>query len=117
MSQVVLLTSDLMFVAKFQASATRVGVSGDVAMSNEALLAKAVGAGLVICDLTKRGLDIAAVVVELRALTTPPKKILAFGPHVQTALLQAAHEAGCDLVLTRGQFDAQLDTILANAAG
>ena len=33
----------------------------------------------------------------------PGLKVAAFGPHVQTARLAEAKEAGCDLVLTRGQ--------------
>jgi len=66
---------------------------------------------LVLVDLTAPALDIAALVVEMKALDPRPT-IVAFGPHVHEALLAAARAAGCDQVASRGQFFAQLDGIL-----
>lgn len=60
----------------------------------------------VILDLGMPGLDVASIVAQLRA-DQPAVQIVAFGPHVQEARLQEAQSAGCDLVLTRGQFHAR----------
>ena len=70
---------------------------------------------LVILDLGMPGLDVRGVVARLRALRVPAAKIIAFGPHVHEALLQAARDAGCDTVLARGQFYARLDEIVTGA--
>ncbi|MGD9690364.1 MAG: hypothetical protein AB7V47_11545 [Phycisphaerales bacterium] len=42
--------------------------------------------------------------------------IVAFGPHVATAALAAAQEAGASAVLTRGAFAAQLPELLRHLA-
>jgi hypothetical protein len=39
-------------------------------------------------------------------------RCLAWGPHIARDLLQAARDAGCDEVLTRGAFDHALPEIL-----
>jgi hypothetical protein len=41
-------------------------------------------------------------------------RFVAFGPHVQEARLQAAVEAGCNPVLSRGQLTARLNEYLAD---
>jgi len=41
---------------------------------------------------------------------------VAFGPHVDHAALTDASEAGCDLVLTRNQFNQQYVELLEAAA-
>jgi CheY-like chemotaxis protein len=73
------------------------------------------GVTLAIVDLTTASLDVAALVRELRA-NSPSTRIVAFGPHVHEAVLEAARLAGCDEVVTRGQFFAQLDSVV-QAAG
>jgi hypothetical protein len=40
-------------------------------------------------------------------------RFVAFGPHVQESRLQAAEQAGCSPVLSRGQFQARLPSYLA----
>jgi len=35
-------------------------------------------------------------------------RVIAFGPHIQTARLEGARAAGCDVVLSRGQISANL---------
>jgi hypothetical protein len=42
--------------------------------------------------------------------------IVAYAPHVHEDRLRAATEAGCNEVLSRGQFDRQMDDILARYA-
>jgi hypothetical protein len=42
---------------------------------------------------------------------------VAYAPHVHEQLLQAAAEAGCNEVFTRGQFDRQMEDIIVRYAG
>jgi hypothetical protein len=56
----------------------------------------------VILDLETPGLDVGAVIAGLPGTADRPR-VVAFGPHVYTAKLEAARAAGCDAVLTRGQ--------------
>ena len=53
----------------------------------------------------------------LVALTAPDvkKRAIAFGPHVHTARLQAAAEAGLGTVVSRGQFVSKLSQYFADA--
>lgn len=44
-------------------------------------------------------------------------RIVAWGPHVETELLQKAREAGADEVLTRGAFEHHFDEVLLNLVG
>jgi hypothetical protein len=74
------------------------------------------GAGstrLVVIDLRTPSLGIAALVAEIRAASPAPVRILACGPHVHEASLAAATSAGCDAVITRGEFDRRIDAELA----
>jgi hypothetical protein len=57
------------------------------------------GADVVVVDLARHGRSVAAV----RAIA-PTARIVAFGPHVDDALLAHAREAGADVVLARSQF-------------
>jgi CheY-like chemotaxis protein len=68
---------------------------------------------LVIVDLTTPNLDIRDAVQRLRAASPAPAAILAFAPHVQADRLRAAVQAGCDQVLTRGQFSREMSSWLA----
>ena len=70
-------------------------------------------AALVLVDLTTRGLDIASLVERARALADSRPTIIAYGPHVHEAVLVAAEAAGCDQVLSRGQFMARVDASIA----
>jgi len=89
----------------------------ETALSADALIAKLTGAAVpgavVLLDLNSPGVDPAAVVPRLKSLPQPPQAIIAFGPHVHEQKLAAATAAGCDVVLTRGQFDSQMRELLA----
>ena len=65
---------------------------------------------IVILDLTIPGLDIAAVVAELRE--NAGIRVVAVGPHVHEGKLQAATDAGCDRVISKGQASRDLAGIL-----
>jgi CheY-like chemotaxis protein len=68
---------------------------------------------LALLDLSMPGLNVADAVARLRDAVGPEAAILAFGPHVHAAKLAAATKAGCDRVLTRGQFSRDMASVLA----
>lgn len=109
---VLILTSDLTTGSQAQGAATRQHRQAAIALSAAALIdkARANPPSLVIVDLSLARLDIAAVAAELKALNPAPA-IVAFGPHVHETKLNAARDAGCDLVLTRGQFASRIDEV------
>ncbi len=112
---VLLISTDLMTTSKVDGAAARTGVSlRSVAPDGAVKLAQAESPGLVILDLSAPIADIARLVTDLRA-ATPEAKVIAFGPHVHEVKLQAAQDAGCDQVLTRGQFHKQIDQLLSEA--
>ncbi len=43
-------------------------------------------------------------------------QIVGYGGHTNTVMLQKAEEAGCDLVLTKGQFSRDLAKLIAEAS-
>ncbi len=107
------LTADLVLISQLSGAAMRSGTTVEVAGSIEDLLSKA-DAGepsLVILDLSHAGLVPGDVVGRLKPLL-PAATILAFGPHVHKGRLAAASAAGCDTVMSRGQFHAEMDAIL-----
>ncbi len=67
---------------------------------------------LVLLDLTTSRCDPKQLVPQLRRLARPPKAVVAFGPHVNKAKLAAAEEAGCDQVLSRGEFNNRMTEVL-----
>jgi len=68
---------------------------------------------LVIIDLSLRDLNMESVMKALRD-SLPGVPIIAYGPHVAGALLQAAADAGVDTVYTRGQFDHRMTEIISD---
>jgi len=66
---------------------------------------------LVLFDLTVPTITVEDAAAWRQTLTPPPP-LVAFGPHVRTGQLERAKLAGCDLVLTRGQLDQQLELVL-----
>ena len=68
--------------------------------------------GLVILDLQfLAGANLSELIARTRE-NSPTATVIAYGPHVHEQSLQAASEAGCDVVLTRGQFHQQTDELL-----
>jgi len=59
---------------------------------------------LVIIDLSANGLDLPNAVATVRA-QAPGARIVAYGAHVNEAALDFAAQAGCDTVLSRGEFN------------
>ena len=111
------LTTDLVFPSRVAGVAQQLGAQLETAATADALLAKLAAKNssesVVLLDLNSPVVNPAVIVPQLKALATPPRLIIAFGPHVHAEKLAAAKTAGCDMVLTRGQFDSQMASLLA----
>jgi DNA-binding response OmpR family regulator len=116
---VVLLSRDLMLQSRLVSAARNVGieyvVAGDSAKAVQ-LAADEACRGVVI-DLKERLLDIAQLVADLRSERGENFFVAACGPHVQEATLNAARDAGCSIVATRGQFERDAESILQACVG
>lgn len=115
---VLLITADLACQSSVTGGARRTGIDLRTAASASAALAKLAEkpARLIVLDLGTRDLAVAETVPRLRALV-PEATIVAFGPHVHENLLAAARDAGCTLVVSRGQFHARMDEYLTAYSG
>ena len=111
--EVVYLTNDLMFSSRVMSLARSAGVSLKVVGSRNALCDHVANTSSVMAfiDLEHPESQMEMLVGELAASGNPPK-IVAYGPHVKQTLLDAAQAAGADSVLSRGQFDKQVGSIL-----
>lgn len=107
----VLIAADLMTTSTAQGAAQRADVELKVVALRNATSAVSEETRLVVIDLTHAATDLTPLVGELRA-QSPSATVIAFGPHVQEQRLQAAREAGCDRVLTRGQWHSDSEQLL-----
>jgi DNA-binding NarL/FixJ family response regulator len=107
------LSNDLLFSSKVTGTAAALQLPMELGMSAAKLLERAAAGDvrLVILDLSSASGNPAEWIPQLRAIAAQCK-IVAFGPHVQDQMLMAAHQAGCDEVLTRGQFNMDCANIL-----
>jgi DNA-binding NarL/FixJ family response regulator len=114
---VLFLSTDLVFSSRLAAAASRHGTRVTTGASLDAALAQLVAEPktLVILDLSTGRIEPCEVVTRLRA-AAPNCAIVAYAPHVHEERLRTAVDAGCDLVLTRGQFDRQMDELIARYA-
>jgi CheY-like chemotaxis protein len=114
---VLFLTSDLVFSSRLAAAGQRLGINVSTLSSIDAAVERLKGDSidLVICDLSAPGADPHPLVASLRQ-GQPNLAIVAYAPHVHEKQLEAATDAGCNEVLTRGQFDRRIDEILTRYA-
>jgi len=110
-----LLCGDLFFSSKVSGTAESLGVWLDVRGQLPAEIPGPAAGGyrLVLLDLTLAGVSPAALMERLTLDDRP--HVIAFGPHVATGKLQEARDAGCDEVLPRSRFSAELAAILQRA--
>lgn len=108
---IVLMTQDLFFASKVSGTGQAVGVPVAVCMSLAALKAKLGEPGIqgVILDLASKTSP-ADVVEALQG--TGIRSWIAFGPHVDTAALTGARDAGFEHVMPRSRFSAELPDLL-----
>jgi CheY-like chemotaxis protein len=109
----ILLSDDLMFTSSITGTARDLGLSVLPVRSVPALLdlARRQPPTCVIVDLANAGLDLPALIGGLSELPRRPR-VVAYGSHVDTASLQAARAAGCDVVLPRSKFVEELPAAL-----
>jgi hypothetical protein len=101
-------TPDLMDRSKISSALSSVAAGAELRFvaAAEALVGLAVD--VVLVDLSKRGaLDVLADVVAGGA------RVIAYGSHVDKALLDRARAAGCDEVLPRSKFFANVAALVA----
>jgi hypothetical protein len=108
---VVLLSGDLMFASRVRSAADAAGLEfrlagrlpNEQAPENRAIR-------WVIVDLATRS-GVVDGLVEQCTQICPDATVIAFGPHVQVAKIEAARAAGITNVMTRGQFDRSIATL------
>lgn len=109
---VLLLCQDLFFTSQLTGAAQRAGRQSRTCLSGEACHQALEEAGeqvrWIVIDLELQNVDLA----QLKSAAPNECRLLAFGPHVHTGLIEAARAAGCDVVLTRGQAAAQIEEYL-----
>ena len=110
------LCSNLMFASRVSGAANTLKVPLQVLANPGDLAAKlSAETRLVIIDLGQTGLDLPEIVAEVRAKSASAR-IVAFGSHVNEAVLSAARAAGCDDVMPNSQFDRTYVELLRSAA-
>ncbi len=105
---VLFFSNDLMFASRVKGAAER----ADLTFRMVPAIAKAdfQKVEFVILDLATKAALAADLVVACND-NCFEGQLIAFGPHVQTAILAQARAAGIERVLTRGQFDSGLATL------
>lgn len=113
---VVLLASDLMLSSTVSGFAGSAGLPfcGVSSATEVADLITENSDVLLLVDLGCPGLDVASLASSIPA--TVLARAVAYGPHVHTAKLQQATDAGFGQVMSRGQFSAQVGRLIADAA-
>jgi CheY-like chemotaxis protein len=100
-----LLCDDLMFASRITATARSLGLPVRTVRTGGDLEQQAAKErpSCVILDLANPGLSLAELLSRLRPEGGVPL-IVAYGSHVDAAVLNAARQAGCDVVLPRSTF-------------
>ena len=110
----VVLGRDLIFTAKVRGTAAELGyrmlVAGDVGTARMRM--QKCHPRVVFIDLAARDLAAPAALAAYRQVTGPGTWFVAVGPHVQADVLDAARTAGCQVVLPRSKFAAELPALM-----
>lgn len=114
-SMIAFLTNDLIFQSRVAsiASSSHNRIVADRTVERLLMkLDKEVDVGVIIVDLGLDHGDLSDLLSTFKA-KYPQAKSIAYGPHVHEARLKRAVDAGFDQVMTRGQFDRQMNAIIA----
>jgi PleD family two-component response regulator len=116
--KIVAILSDLMFIAKIQEAAKRVGLEAVFVKTEQDALEKAKdNPAVIILDLNANNLEPLDVIEKLKANEATSKiSLVGYVSHVQVDLKMAAQQKGCDVVLARSAFSQNLPTILRRYA-
>ena len=111
-----MLTDDLIFFSRVAATARVHGHSVRQVRTADALmeLARQAPPGGVILDLHNETLDLPKLLAGLKSIGPTARGTVAYGSHVEAAVLKAARQAGCDEVLARSRFVRELEGEIAN---
>jgi DNA-binding NarL/FixJ family response regulator len=111
-----LLTNDLMFQSKVSGAVRSAGkpflVERDISRLAERA-APAEEVEMILIDLSYNAIQLSTAVPQLRS-HFPQTQLIAFGPHVDVDRLAEAEESGVDVVMTRGQFDRDLMSLVSS---
>jgi CheY-like chemotaxis protein len=115
---VVALVADLFFGARIRETAKQLGVACELVRDPTLLVERAVGARLIIADMSLRAGDPIAAV---RALKADPRTsaipLVGYLFDAQDELIRTAREAGCDKVLSRGGLTQKLPELIRRHSG
>ena len=114
-----LLCRDLIFTSKVTGTAKLLGHQVLVA-GNRTLALAMIGQWhprAVFVDLSAGDLVATEALLAYKAAAGPGTSFVAFGSHVDTAALAAASAAGCDPVLPRSRFSAELPELVRHHLG
>jgi CheY-like chemotaxis protein len=110
----ILLSRDLIFTSKVTGTARALGhrvlVAGAVPLA--ASMIEQWKPRVVFVDLAAGDLVEPAALLAFQKLAGPATPFVAFGSHVDTDALAAARAAGCDPVLPRSRFTAELPALI-----
>ena len=112
------VVEDLIFLSRIQQTAKLIGVPVEV-VDPRRLQERATEAGVraVILDLNHRSGNAVEALRALKAdLSASHLHVVGFVSHVQSDLIEAARAAGCDRVLARSAFTAELPELLKSLA-
>jgi CheY-like chemotaxis protein len=111
-----LLSDDLMFASRITGTARSLGHHLQVVRTPQQVqdLAASQKPTCVLLDLAVAGADGPALIGRLKNTLGYVPFLVAYGSHVDVATLQAARQAGCDVVLPRSKFVEELRQSLAN---
>jgi len=114
-----MLCDDLIFFSRVSGAARAVGLSVRMVRSAVDLVtaARTNSPAGIILDVHNPGLNLPALLAELREACPTMPRVIAYGSHVEAATLRAARQAGCDRVLPRSQFVEELETKIGEWLG
>ena len=112
--RVVAAVNNLFFVGKLQSAAKQASVELTFASSEDDLLEKVrAGTELVVLDLGDQDMDTVEAIKKLRSVPeTARVPMVAFVRHTDPDRAEQARRAGCDKVMARSEFSAQLVDLL-----
>ena len=114
---IIAVLDDLFFQVKIAEAAKRADLQLVVVKTEEALMQKLESSPvLLIIDLNCRSVDPLQLFTSIKAGPHRDLPIIGFVSHVQSELIKRAQEAGCDNVMARSAFSANLPQILLRYA-